>query len=67
MAVIDSKVDVHGDDFTRNREGMLARIKAWRDIEAKGRAEEAAKQERFEKRGQILPKGFQKVKGIAAG
>ncbi len=56
MAVIDSKVDVHGDGFAHNREGMLERIKAWREIEAKGRAEEAAKQERFEKRGQILPR-----------
>jgi len=56
MAVIESRVNVDGAEYAQNRDGMLARIQAWRDIEAKGRSEEAAKLEKFEKRGQILPR-----------
>ncbi|MEQ8511299.1 MAG: carboxyl transferase domain-containing protein [Algiphilus sp.] len=56
MAMIESRVNVDGAEYAQNREEMLARIQAWRDIEAKGRSEEASKLERFEKRGQILPR-----------
>ena len=56
MSIIESTVDVHGERYAQNREQMLQRISEWREIEAKGRREEASKLERFEKRGQILPR-----------
>jgi geranyl-CoA carboxylase beta subunit len=56
MSVIQSKVDVGSELYAQNRAGMLARIEAWRAIEAKGRQEEESKRERFRKRRQILPR-----------
>ncbi|MCK5770978.1 carboxyl transferase domain-containing protein [Algiphilus sp.] len=56
MSIIESTVDVHGERYAQHREQMLQRISEWREIEAKGRREEASKLERFEKRGQILPR-----------
>ncbi|HZR34135.1 MAG TPA: carboxyl transferase domain-containing protein [Nevskia sp.] len=56
MPIIESKVDTHSAQFKQNREEMLARIAEFRAIEAKGRAEEESKRERFHKRGQMLPR-----------
>lgn len=56
MAVIESKLSPTDPGWVANREAMLARIDAWRAIEAKGRAEEAGKRERFRSRGQLLPR-----------
>lgn len=56
MPIIESRVDVNGEDFAANREQMLECIRQWREVEAKGRSEEQSKRERFEKRGQILPR-----------
>ena len=56
MSVIQSRVDVGSELYAQNRAGMLARIEAWRAIEAKGRQEEESKRERFRKRRQILPR-----------
>ena len=56
MPVIESKIDVGGEQFKANREGMLAFIKDWRAIEQKGRDEEETKRARFHKRKQLLPR-----------
>ncbi|QHS09195.1 acyl-CoA carboxylase subunit beta [Sinimarinibacterium sp. NLF-5-8] len=56
MTIIESRIDSTSPQFARNRQGMLTCIEAWRAVEAKGRAEEAAKQARFDKRGQLLPR-----------
>lgn len=56
MAVFESSIDVNSEAFRANREAMLAMIAEWRAIEAKGRAEEESKRERFHKRGQLLPR-----------
>jgi geranyl-CoA carboxylase beta subunit len=56
MPVIESKVDTASAQFRQNREEMLAKIAEFRAIEAKGRAEEESKREKFHKRGQLLPR-----------
>jgi geranyl-CoA carboxylase beta subunit len=56
MPVIESKVDTNSAPFKQNRDDMLAKIAEFRAIEAKGRAEEESKRERFHKRGQLLPR-----------
>src|ERR1043165_7787261 len=56
MPVIESKVDVNGAAFKQNRDDMLAKIAEFRAIEAKGRAEEESKREKFHGRGQLLPR-----------
>ena len=56
MPVIESKVDTNSAPFRQNRDDMLAKIAEFRAIEAKGRAEEESKRERFHKRGQLLPR-----------
>jgi geranyl-CoA carboxylase beta subunit len=56
MPVIESKIDVGGAAFRQNRDDMLAKIAEFRAIEAKGRAEEESKREKFHKRGQLLPR-----------
>ena len=56
MPVIESKIDTQSAQFRQNREELLAKIAEFRAIEAKGRAEEESKRERFHKRGQLLPR-----------
>ncbi|HVT37017.1 MAG TPA: carboxyl transferase domain-containing protein [Nevskiaceae bacterium] len=56
MPVIESKVDTSSSQFQANREEMLKYIEQFRAIEAKGRAEEESKRERFHKKGQLLPR-----------
>ncbi|HEY0974348.1 MAG TPA: carboxyl transferase domain-containing protein [Solimonas sp.] len=56
MPIIESKVDTGGAQFQQYRDGMLKLIEEWRAIEAKGRAEEESKRDRYHKRGQILPR-----------
>src|SRR3569623_557531 len=56
MSVIESKVDTNSPQFQQNREGMLKYVADWRAVEAKGRAEEESKRERFHKRKQLLPR-----------
>src|SRR3546814_13086247 len=56
MAVIETRIDIAGAPFAQNREDMLKLIADWRAIEAKGRAEEQTKRERYHQRGQILPR-----------
>ena len=56
MPIIESAIDVNSAQFKQNREEMLVRVAEFRAIEAKGRAEEESKRERFHKRGQMLPR-----------
>ncbi len=56
MPVIESRVDTNSDEYLANREGMLARIRQFRELEAKSQAEEESKREKYHRRGQILPR-----------
>jgi geranyl-CoA carboxylase beta subunit len=56
MPVIESKIDSNSAEFKKNREDLLAKIAEFRAIEAKGRAEEESKRERFHSRGQLMPR-----------
>jgi geranyl-CoA carboxylase beta subunit len=56
MPVIESKIDTNSAQFKQNREDLLGKIAEFRAIEAKGRAEEESKRERFHQRGQLLPR-----------
>ncbi|SDN93172.1 geranyl-CoA carboxylase subunit beta [Pseudomonas jinjuensis] len=56
MAVIQSQIDIHGDDFARNREAMLAAIAGFREVEQKVLDTAAAARAKFERRGQLLPR-----------
>jgi geranyl-CoA carboxylase beta subunit len=56
MAVIQSEVDVHGDTFAANREAMLAALDGFRDVERQCLEKAAQAREKFERRGQLLPR-----------
>lgn len=56
MPVIESKLNKNTGQYTENREGMLAAIQRFRDVEAKVRETEASKLARYHERGQILPR-----------
>ncbi|WP_445937765.1 geranyl-CoA carboxylase subunit beta [Pseudomonas sp.] len=56
MPVIQSEIDVHGEDFARNREAMLAAVASFRDIEQNCLNKAAAAKEKFDKSGQLLPR-----------
>ena len=56
MPVIQSDIDVHGEDFARNREAMLAAVASFREIEQNGLNKALEAKAKFEKRGQLLPR-----------
>lgn len=56
MAVIHSELDVHGEDFSRNRDAMLAAVASFREIEQKVLDKAAEAKPKFDKRGQLLPR-----------
>ncbi|MBP6902850.1 MAG: acyl-CoA carboxylase subunit beta [Burkholderiaceae bacterium] len=56
MPVIDSTISPTSEAFQANRESMLALLGRVRAAEARSRAKSAASRERFEKRGQLLPR-----------
>ena len=56
MPVIASKIDVHSDAFQTNREDMLAAIAQLRAVEDSVRGSEEKRRERFEQRGQLMPR-----------
>jgi len=56
MALIESTVSSTGEAFQTNRAGMLALIERIRGIEARTAQASAASRERFQKRGQLLPR-----------
>jgi geranyl-CoA carboxylase beta subunit len=56
MPVIHSEIDVHGEDFAKNREAMLAAVAGFRQIEQTCLNKAAEAKAKFEKRGQLLPR-----------
>ncbi|MDT7838204.1 acyl-CoA carboxylase subunit beta [Aquabacterium sp. OR-4] len=56
MAHIESTLSTTSESFQANRESMLALLGRVRAAEARTRAKSAASRERFEKRGQLLPR-----------
>jgi len=56
MPVIHSEIDTHSETFQANRASMLEKIQAFRDLEQRVRDTSNAKKEKFEKRGQLLPR-----------
>ncbi|WP_415755055.1 geranyl-CoA carboxylase subunit beta [Pseudomonas leptonychotis] len=56
MPVIQSEIDVHGEDFAKNREAMLTAVTSFREIEQNCLNKAAAAKEKFDKRGQLLPR-----------
>ena len=56
MAVIESTISTSSESFQANRDGMLALIERVRTVEKRTIAASAKSRERFEKRGQLLPR-----------
>lgn len=56
MPILESNLATSGDEFARNREGMLALLARVRDLEQRTRAASEAARGRFEQRGQLLPR-----------
>ena len=56
MPVIHSEIDVHGEEFAKNREAMLAAVDSFRQIEHNCLNKAAEAKAKFEKRGQLLPR-----------
>lgn len=56
MPVIQSDIDVHGEDFANNREAMLAAVASFREIEQNCLNKAAEAKAKFENRGQLLPR-----------
>jgi len=56
MAHIESTISSSSETFRANRDGMLALIDTMRQYEQRARAKSSASRERFEKRGQLLPR-----------
>jgi len=56
MPMIDSQVDVHGEEFKTNSEAMQVCIKEFRAIEQKVLDKELASTEKFIKREKLLPR-----------
>lgn len=56
MTVIESQIDTGSEAFARNRADHLALIEQFRTLENKVRENSARSREKFEKRGQLLPR-----------
>ena len=56
MAQIDTNISTSSDGFIANRNGMLALIERVRTYQRRSVDRSAASRERFEKRGQLLPR-----------
>src|SRR3954466_10547577 len=56
MPAIDSKIDVKGDAFARNRAHMGALVEKLRALEARTRENSAQAKPLFDRRGQLLPR-----------
>ncbi len=56
MAVFQSELNPQDADFQANREAMLEMVAQFRSLEQRVRDAAEAKKEKFEKRGQILPR-----------
>jgi geranyl-CoA carboxylase beta subunit len=55
MPAIETSLDVHGEEFSQNREAMLKAVEEFRSIEKKVVAKAETQRPKFEKRGQLLP------------
>ncbi|WP_372876489.1 geranyl-CoA carboxylase subunit beta [Pseudomonas sp.] len=56
MPIIQSDIDVHGEDFANNRAAMLAAVAGFREIERDCLNKAQAAKVKFAKRGQLLPR-----------
>ncbi|GGY38090.1 acyl-CoA carboxylase subunit beta [Parvularcula lutaonensis] len=56
MSVYSSRIDTNSDGFAENRKDMLALIERLQELNARGARLSASKAEKFEKRGQLLPR-----------
>ncbi|MDZ4336933.1 MAG: geranyl-CoA carboxylase subunit beta [Pseudomonas sp.] len=56
MPVIHSEIDVHGEDFAKNREAMIKAVDSFRQIEQNCLNKALDAKAKFEKRGQLLPR-----------
>ena len=56
MPVLNSRLNPQSPEFKANAEAMAAKLAEVRALEEKVRANSAAKKERFEERGQLLPR-----------
>ncbi len=56
MATIESSISTNATAFAENRSGMLALLDRVRAAEARAAAASNSSRERFEKRGQLLPR-----------
>ncbi|WP_111656401.1 acyl-CoA carboxylase subunit beta [Isoalcanivorax indicus] len=55
MPVIETELDVHGDEFAANRDTMLKAVAEFRAIEQKVVDKAETQREKFEKKGKLLP------------
>src|SRR5256885_6203467 len=56
MPAIQSKIDMNGEAFARNRAHMLALIEKLRALEARAATKSADAKPLFDRRGQLLPR-----------
>ncbi len=56
MTVFKSRINTASDAYKANRAEMLARVEKLRELNARAPAISASRKERFEKRGQLLPR-----------
>ena len=56
MTVFASRIDTSSSEFAENRTAMLERIALLGELNGRGAALSATRRERFEKRGQLLPR-----------
>jgi geranyl-CoA carboxylase beta subunit len=56
MAIVESTLSTTSEAFARNREGMLGTLERIRALEQRTRTASDASRDRFEKRGQLLPR-----------
>ena len=56
MAIVESTLSTTSEEFARNREGMLGTLARIRALEQRTRTASDASRDRFEKRGQLLPR-----------
>jgi geranyl-CoA carboxylase beta subunit len=56
MPVLRSTIDTRGEAFATQRAQMLALVEQFRELEAKVRAHSAQAKDKYDKRGQLLPR-----------
>ncbi|MCL6414712.1 acyl-CoA carboxylase subunit beta [Aestuariirhabdus sp. Z084] len=56
MAILESNIDIHSPQFAQNCEAMQEAIDAFRSVENKVLETSEAAREKFDKRGQLLPR-----------